>query len=222
MSNRWFVIVEPVQWYCGVGCLMGILNYFFMTSFWTKDTFDIATLAKFWEFDFQNNYNVDDYNIAYFLAKMNFKISLFSSLLGSFEDFWKDPIAFFKKNNINYYPEINLDDSVNVYKKMKSEKNITFIENEKFDIFELIKHKQNRSTLFLLGGDYYVLRWEKRPEGVNHSGHFVVCSWIKEEKFIIHDPGPDIKMEYLVEKETLYKAIKYYGWDLYCIMIEYV
>jgi hypothetical protein len=44
-----------------------------------------------------------------------------------------------------------MKDMQNTYKKMKQEKNIYFIENPKFDLFELIKHKQHRSTLFLLG-----------------------------------------------------------------------
>ena len=63
---------------------------------------------------------------------------------------------------------------------------------------------------FLLGGDYYILRGEERPKDAAHSGHYVVCSGIRDGKFVIHDPGPDIKMEYLVDKDTLYKAIKYY------------
>lgn len=33
---------------------------------------------------------------------------------------------------------------------MIKEENISFVENPNFDLFELIKHKQHRSTLFLL------------------------------------------------------------------------
>lgn len=116
-----------------------------------------------------------------------------------------------------------MEDSVKTYKKMLKEPNISFIENEDFDIFKLIKHKQHRSTLFLLGGDYYILRGEERPKDATHSGHYVVCSGIRDGKFVIHDPGPDIKIEYLVDKETLYKAIRYYGdKNLDCMMVEYV
>ncbi len=103
-----------------------------------------------------------------------------------------------------------MEDSVKTYKKMLKEPNISFVENPNFDLFELIKHKQHRSTLFLLGGDYYILRGEERPKDAAHSGHYVVCSGIRDGKLVIHDPGPDIKMEYLVDKDTLYKAIKYY------------
>ena len=223
MSNRGFVIVEPISWYCGIGCLMGILNYYFRMALWTKDTYDYATLVKFWDFNWQDNFNASWFNIGYFLARMNFKITYFSTEIGGFEDFATNPEKYFQDRNIAYYPDTNLEDSVKTYKKMLKEPNISFIENEDFDIFKLIKHKQHRSTLFLLGGDYYILRGEERPKDAAHSGHYVVCSGIRDRKFVIHDPGPDIKMEYLVDKDTLYKAIKYY-WEkeLTCMMIEYV
>lgn len=223
MSNRGFVIVEPISWYCGIGCLMGILNYYFRMALWTKDTYDYATLVKFWDFNWQDNFNINSFNIWYFLARLNFRITYFGQEVGWNEEFAKDPKKYFKDRNIAYLSTLSIEDLKNVYQKMIKEENISFVENPNFDLFELIKHKQHRSTLFLLGGDYYILRGEERPKDAAHSGHYVVCSGIRDGKFVIHDPGPDIKMEYLVDKDTLYKAIKYY-WEkeLTCMMIEYV
>lgn len=223
MSNRGFVIVEPIAGFCWIGCLMGILNYYFIMWLWTKDTYDYAVLVKFGDFNWQDNFIATSYNIWYFLARLNFKITYYSQEIGGHEAFAKNPEAYFHDRNIIYYPQTNLQDSVKTYHKMKEEKNISFIENPNFNLFELIKHKQHRSTLFLLSWDYYILRWEERPRDSWHAGHFVVCSGIRDDKFIIHDPGPDIKMEYLVDKNTLYKAMSYYGdKELYCMMIEYV
>lgn len=81
---------------------------------------------------------------------MNFKITYFSTEVGGFEDFATNPEKYFQDRNIAYYPDTNLEDSVKTYKKMLKEPNISFIENEDFDIFKLIKYKQHRSTLFLL------------------------------------------------------------------------
>ena len=55
MSNRWFIIVEPIHGFCGVGCFMWIMNYYYKMALWTKDTYDMATLLKFWDFDWKNN-----------------------------------------------------------------------------------------------------------------------------------------------------------------------
>lgn len=141
---------------------------------------------------------------------MNFKITYFSTEIGGFEDFATNPEKYFKDRNIAYVSTLSIEDLKNVYQKMIKEENISFVENPNFDLFELIKHKQHRSTLFLLGGDYFILRGEKRSKDVEYAGHYVVCSGIRDGKFVIHDPGPDIKIEYLVDKDTLYKAIKYY------------
>lgn len=223
MEKRWFIIVEPIAGFCWVGCFMWIMNYYYRMSLWTKDTYDMAALLKFWDFDWKYNYNINSFNIWYFLARMNFKITYFWQEVGWNEAFSENPEKYFKDRNIAYYPEISIKDMQNVYKKMKQEKNIYFVENPNFDLFELIKHKQHRSTLFLLWWDFYIMRWLERPKDIWHSGHYVVCSWIRDGKFIIHDPGPDIKLKYLVEPETIYKAMKYY-WEkeVTCMMIEYV
>ncbi|PZM82207.1 hypothetical protein DLH72_04305 [Candidatus Gracilibacteria bacterium] len=223
MSNRGFIIVEPIHGFCGVGCFMGIMNYYYCMALGTKDTYDMATLLKFGDFDWDDNSNINSFNIGYFLARMNFKITYFGQEIGGNEEFAKDPEKYFKDRNIEYCPDLTIKDIQNTYKKMKQEKNISFVEDPNFDLFELIKHKQHRSTLFLLGGDFYTMRGEERPKDVGFTGHYVVCSGIRDGKFIIHDPGPDIKLEYLVEPETMYKSMKYYGEkEITCMMIEYV
>ena len=223
MSNRGFVIVEPIAWYCWVGCFMWIMNYYYKMALWTKDTYDMATLLKMWEFNWEDNFNINSFNIWYFLARLNFRITYFGQEVGWNEEFAKDPKKYFKDRNIAYLSTLSIEDLKNVYQKMIKEEKISFVENPNFDLFELISLKQHRSTLFLLWGDYYILRGEERPKDAAHSGHYVVCSGIRDGKFVIHDPGPDIKMEYLVDKDTLYKAMRYYGdKEITCMMVEYV
>lgn len=223
MSDRGFIVVEPIAGFCGVGCFMGIMNYYYRMSLGTKDTYDMAILLKFWYFDWKDNFNVNSFNIGYFLARMNFRITYFSQEVGWNELFAQNPQKYFQDRNIAYYPDSNFQDSVRLYNLMKTEKNVSFVENPHFNLFELVQHKQNRSTLFLLGGDYYILRGESRPKDANHAGHYVICSGIRDGKFVIHDPGPDIKLEYLISPDQLYKAMSYY-WDQEktCMMIEYV
>lgn len=201
---------------------MGVLNYYFKTSFWTKDTHDIIAISKFWFWDFYNNWVLDTYNIWYFLARLNFKITYYSQDEWWFEDFAKNHILYCKKRDITAIDGYNFDDSIRFYDFLKQEKNVSFVENKNFDLFELVKHKQHRSVLFLLWLDYYTLRNEPRNSNFPHWWHFVICSGIRDDKFIIHDPGPDVIFEMLVDKNILYKAIKYHWWFLDCMMIEYV
>jgi len=105
---------------------------------------------------------------------------------------------------------------------MKEEKNIIFRDSSDFDLYELVEQRQHRNTLFLIGGDYYMLRGETRPKNAAHSGHFVVCSGVRDGEFILHDPGPDVIFEHRIEKKVVYDAMRYYGGGLTCMLVQYV
>ncbi len=213
--ERKFIVVEPLKWYCWIGCLMSILNHFLMTSFSTKDTFDVLKLVKY-HWKFQPGQTADDLEIAYFLSNLWFRVEFYLDKSECLEKYATDPKKYLQENNITQYPEMNMTDSSKITKKILEDGKIGVVYDENLDIYNLIEKRQARNTLFLVWWDYYTLRNEKRESG--HSGHYVVCSGVQEGKFLIHDPGPDIAFEYFVDIGTMKKAMQYY-WNKESLMI---
>lgn len=74
-TENQFVPVKAVWSYCGTWTVMNILNYFWWTTFWVKDTFDVETLIQLWHFDWDER--PSETEISYFLCQMNFKVEEF-------------------------------------------------------------------------------------------------------------------------------------------------
>lgn len=224
IKYRNFTIVEPYSWFCWTWCMMGILNYFLWTTFWTKDTLDLITLVKFK--DYNGKDTIDESEILLFLANMGFKISWFGITKEYLQNYVQDPKKHFQELGIDYQSNIDFEDSQKATKQLLISKNFTLWNNllKDSDMYNIIKTYQRKNRVFLIWWDWYILRDEEEMRESNDSAwHLVVCSWIDEKtwEFIIHDPGPYMNNHSKISLDRLIKAITYSKQPLSFMMIEY-
>lgn len=221
MKYRNLVAVEPYEWFCGTWCVMSILNFFLWTTFWTKDTLDMITMAKFK--DYNGKDTIDESEILLYLSQLGFK----TTWLGMTEDYLKkyiaDPLWFLQWQWIDFQSNISFDDSVKATEKLLRHQNFSLWEQIS-SVKEIIEMYQKRNRVFIIWWDYYILRDDEDMRENNESAwHLVLCNWIDQHtwKLRIFDPGPYARNNELIETSRIEKAILYSWQPLSIMMIEY-
>lgn len=76
MKKDFFAPTRAIPSHCGTGACMNILNYFWDTTFGSKDTLDVETMIRFGYFDWSGR--PSEMEILLFLAQMGFQIEIYT------------------------------------------------------------------------------------------------------------------------------------------------
>lgn len=203
-----FTPVRAVWWHCWTGAVMNILNYFWWTTFWLKDTFDVETLIQFWHFDW--NERPSEAEICYFLCQMNFKIEEFIKIENWDREFYfKNPKEHQKKHWYISYPLLDLNRVFEKSKLLHNHRNYFLEENLDLDIEKIIKKYDDSKHLFLFWLDYNVLYWTN----FEHWWHLVISTWFDKKtwKIILAETSPFWEFIYK-DFEEVRKAMSSVSW----------
>lgn len=201
-----FTPVRAIWSHCWTWAVMNILNYFWWTTFWVKDTFDVETLIQLWHFDW--NRRPSESEIWYFLCQMNFKVEEFVKVeKWDRELFLKDPKAHQEKYWYTYYPLVDIDEHIKKMKLLNNHKNYSLIEWIDVDIRKIIEEKSSSKTLFITWFNYNKLYGTDFP----HWWHIVVSPWFdkKSWKIILAETSPNWELAYKDFEEVL-DAMEWY------------
>lgn len=207
-TEQKFTPVRAVWWHCWTWAVMNILNYFWWTTFWVKDTFDIETFIQFWHFDW--NERPSESEISYFLCKMNFKIEEFVKVeKWDRELFFKDPEEHQKKHWYISYPLVNWNRDFEISKKLHNHKNYFLTEGLDLDIKKIIEKYDDSKHLFLIWLDYNLIYWTN----FEHWWHLIVSPWFDKEtwKIILAETSPIWELFYK-DFEEVKKAMIWTWW----------
>ncbi len=212
-----FSPARAVSWYCGTGATMNILNYFWWTNFWLKDTFDVQTLIRFGLFDW--NERPTEFEIALFLATMNFSVEYFSMKSpGDLEYSIKDPEAHQKVEWYKLFPFMNAESDKKAITKFIDHPNCKIIESTHLDIIKIIKERSDNQHMFLFMPDYFLLHNKENPNN-KHGGHIVASPWYNKltGEIDIFESTPEDPVFISLNHESLKKC---YQGNLYIFCIS--
>lgn len=214
-----FVAVEPYDNFCWTGCVMSVLNYFFGTSFWTKDTLDIISLVKGWMYNGSDV--IDEMEIAIFFYKLWLKISMYWYSKNELQKYINDPKQYLANKNISYHENICFIDSVKAAQSILDSNDINLVDITSKSMYQVISENQKKNTVFMVWWDYYALRSEEYRRIEEYAWHLSICTGVRNDNFIMHDPGPYAKQWFLLSQTDMHKAITMYGEGVTFIWIEY-
>lgn len=202
--------------HCWAWALMNILNYFWWTTFWLKDTFDVEILSRFWHFDWEER--VSETEICYFLAKMNFKIEEYSSASKWYLNLFIEKTEEHQKKHwyIPHY-QVDMNRTVECMKNLINSKNYTIFE-EVENIKDIILKKSDGNHMFLFWLDYNNLYW------INNGSvewHIMASIWFEKwnEKISLIDTCPRWEIIYKTYEE-LVDSIKSIWSSVWVIVIS--
>lgn len=207
--------VSAISSHCWTWALMNILNYFWGTTFWLKDTYDVEVLARLWHFDW--NERPSEIDIYYFLCQMNFKVEEFiNSDKWDFELFVKDNKSHQEKFWYIPHELVNIDSSINIAKKLLNHENYFLNEDKNLNIENIIKEKSDWKHMFMFWLDYNKLYW---IEDWKVEWHIMASIWFEKwnEKISLIETSPVWKIVYKTYEE-LSEAIKNI-WSPICVTV---
>ncbi len=214
---------------CSLTCMVWIINYFYDTFFWSKDMFDLSAVVKFGKWQFGDVLNI--YEIALFLERSYFDITLFSGMIRSDWEYIlhgldkKKMVDIYKKymNPILHkyidwttwhFEEWDTMEMVDLDLQSKlANSDVKFIyELMDKDLLQSIKSNQdieNWTTLFLLWLNYNILHnisdHDDKP-----AGHMVLTTGLDQDNnFIIYEPIRPRPNPILIPQQTVLKAIHF-------------
>ena len=183
MKKDFFAPTRAIYSHCGTGACMNILNYFWDTTFGSKDTLDVETMIRFGYFDW--NGRPSEMEILLFLAQMGFDIEIYTQFLGQYDLLVRDPIAHATYFGYEPYPLVSTDRNRIAVEKILNHSNVKFIEDETLNLPEIMRKKSDGDYLFLIGLDGYKIHNREKPEG-EHGGHIMMSTgYISTESDLI-------------------------------------
>lgn len=227
MLREWkhpeYFLPEAVPGFCSLTCCMGVLNYFWSTSFNGQNTWQMMNLFK--EGLYTGKEMLDLPEIACKLDQLWFNIDYYLSYS---EELHKDSVVnpmkyLYDRNPPRYHQFIKYDEqgyywdsgsSIQRLWDTKFEQKILQSETIKSyysaDILQVIKDHQGAWILFLVGLDYYTLHNEPMEEGFAW-GHVILVSKIEDDHVIIFDPGPPLLLYHKVPIDQFMRSVEEMG-----------
>lgn len=223
-----YFLAEAVPNFCSLACCMGVLNYFWSTSFNGQNTRQMMNLFK--EGLYTGKEMLDLPEIACKLDQLWFNIDYYISLKkDDYLQYVNDPQSniyelvapschqFIKIVDSKLFRETGLGHDLDI-SDMKFEKKIlnhqSIFSHYNVDIVQVIRENQRDGVLFLVGLDYYTLNNEPIEDGIAW-GHVILVSKIEDDHVVIFDPGPPLRLYHKVPVEHFMRSVeemwKYYS-----------
>lgn len=219
-----------VDGYCALTCCMGVMNYFWNTSFCRQNNWEMMKVMKGGNYSWEEILDLPE--IAYRLERLWFSITFCSSMSQKkFSDYLAHPKEMifeimdkkyhhFIKDEFFLVPAYDFRIDLNdVYFEKKVLENSSIKKQYDIDVLSYIQKNQNEDTLFIVGLSSHILHDEPLPEWHN-GGHVVIVSEINDEEVIIHDPWVPTLRYYPVPKKRFLAAVQD-SWEYNFIQVHY-
>ena len=212
-----YFLPEAVPGFCSLTCCMGVLNYFWSTSFNGQNTRQMMNLFK--EGLYTGTEMLDLPEIAYKLDQLGFAIDYYLSYSEELHrDSLENPTKYIYERTPSHYHQFIKQDEKGYYRDSGTSINrlwdIKFdqkiVDHYDVDIIQVIKENQREGCLFLIGLDRYTLHNEQPYEDLPW-GHVILASKIEDDHVVIFDPGPPLLLYHRVPVERFMKAMNEMG-----------
>lgn len=208
---------RAVSWHCGTWACINILNYFYGTNFWFKDTFDIETLIQFGAFDW--DIRPSEFDLCRFLIRLWFYIEVYSTATKwDYQLFIEDPDMHSKIHNYTPYPAVSIKKGIECYKELLSSEKFKLHEWYTLDSIEKVpENLPGVKQMLLFWVDRFILYNEENSDWL-HWWHILASLYDKESKQIhLLETYPEWK----IINKSMEDIISSSPWDTFSIIIIY-
>ncbi len=155
---------------------MNILNYFWGTTFNTKDTLDVETMIRLGNFNWDER--PSEVEIAYFLLQMGFRVEFFSTdEPGDADLFLTDLAGHMKKHGYTPHPRVDMTLSQDILRKAVTHPEYILTEDPSLDLEQIIRERSDGKHMFLFGLDGDHLYREEYPSRDDEAPGHIMASF---------------------------------------------